>query len=267
MYRRIKTALQNVPNSNHSTEALCDKFSGYLQVDAKYLSVAGKKMAFIWALDYYTHDIIWYELVPKENSQAYLLLFERIRSSNYQLKCLVCDEHKSILHSVNQVFTNASVQICITHYKRNIKHNLDLRQDVNRHFYKDISELLNAKSMKSFSRIGRKLLEKYSSNEQLRSILIDIQRKEAYLTTKIKYGKCPATTNLIECYNKHLDVRVRKLNGFKSYQHARLWLNAYVWMKRTTKLSCCKGKFKHLNGHIPLSFTAKDDLDKVYRLN
>lgn len=41
VYRLVMRALKKIPNSNHVTEVVCDKFSGYLQADAKYISVRG----------------------------------------------------------------------------------------------------------------------------------------------------------------------------------------------------------------------------------
>ncbi|MBL8015214.1 MAG: transposase [Candidatus Doudnabacteria bacterium] len=269
IYRQIKQELVKVPNSNHVTESVCDKYSGYLLVDAKYVSVRGheSKMAFIWAIDYYTHDIVWWMLTSTENSTAYMSLFRRLKSSNYSLKALVCDEHSSILTTVNFVFSDAQVQICTTHYLRNLRYKLNLKNSVDSYFFRDVKSLLTAKSMKIFNSRARMLVANYARYGYLLILIADLQNKETYLTTHTRHPKCPSTTNLIECYNKHLDVRLRKIDGFKSYASAELWLNAYVWLKRTSVLKCCKGKFKRLNGHMPLSFTAKDSLSRIYKLN
>lgn len=210
-----------VPNSNHVTEVVCDKFSGYLQVDAKYISVRGVKMAFIWAIDYYTHDVVWHMLAPSENSLAYLPLFKRLKSAGYELKGLTCDEHPAILGTVNLVFPNAVVQICTAHYLRNIRYKLNLKEQKDIFFLKDLKKLFRSESMKEFSIKGRKMMERYREKHQV-EILADVVRKETYLTTHIRRKRCPATSNLIECYNKHLNARLRKIDGFKSYQNAEL---------------------------------------------
>lgn len=268
VHRRIVSQLKMVPNSNHVTEIVCDKFSGYLQVDAKYVSVKGhdKKMAFIWAIDYYTHDIVWQMLVPSENSYAYLTIFKRLKSAGYQLKGLTCDEHPAILTTVNQVFPRALVQVCTTHYKRNIRKQLDTRNvERDRRFFSGIKELFAAKDMKKFGVIARQMLKEYDE-KKYREILVDIHLKEAYLTSSIRYQRVPNTTNLIEGYNKHLGTRIRKLDGFKSYTSAERWLNAYVMLKRTNRLRTCKGQFKKLNGHSPISLTARDDIEGISML-
>lgn len=224
-------------------------------------------MAFIWAIDYYTHDIVWWILTSTENSAAYISLFRRLKSSNYKLKGLICDEHSSILTTVNFVFSDAPVQICTTHYLRNLRYKLNLRNPVDSCFFRDVKTVLTSRNMKIFNSKARMLVKNYAEHGHLLPLLADLQNKESYLTTHIRHPRCPSTTNLIECYNKHLDVRLRKIDGFKTYQAAELWLNAYVWLKRTSVLRCCKGKFKRLNGHMPLSFTAKDSLSKIYKLN
>lgn len=265
IFRAIKRAMLKVPNSNHVTEVVCDKFSGYLQVDAKYVSVRGKKMAFIWAIDYYTHDIVWNILVPSENTEAYLSLFKRLRSANYHLKALICDDHPAIIPTALSIFRKAKVQICTTHYKRNIRKKLDLRNNTrDKEFWNSIKLLFAAKNFKHWGYLGRGMIDEYGGETKYIGILGDIQRKSYYLTTYITHTKCPSTTNLIEGYNKHLSTRLRKIDGFKTYPSAELWLNAYVWMRRTTPLQCCKGKFKNLNRHTTLSLTARDDLEKIY---
>ena len=81
----VLTALKNVSNSNRITEGLCRKFSGYLMLDAKYVAVKGRKrkMAFIWAIDYYKHDILFSLLVPDETYIAYWNCFsDRLVTDN-----------------------------------------------------------------------------------------------------------------------------------------------------------------------------------------
>lgn len=264
--RIVRSTLLNIPNTNHLTELLCNRFSGYLQVDAKYVSVRGheRKMAFIWLIDYYTHDILLWSLVPTESFEAYYCLFRHLRSIGYQLKTLTCDDHKAIQEACEAVFPNTSIQLCLTHFQRNIQKRLDLRTNLrDRNFFRDIKQLLVSSNTKRFHVTGKQLLTKYIDNRVYLEILVDIDRQTAKLITHLKYLKCPATTNLIEGFNKHLAMRLKGLDGFKSYQGAELWLNGYVFWRRTTPFKSCKGKFKGLNGKISLSLTVKSDIPKV----
>lgn len=242
---------------------------GYLQIDAKYVSVKGhkNKMAFIWAIDYSSHDILWYELVSSETYAAYLHIFKNLKSVGYRPKAIICDELPQIWKSAIEIFPNSKIQLCTVHLKRNIKKSLSMKNSEDVDFFHDIKLLFASKSLKKFANETRNLLQKHSSNRKYVTILRDLVGKEALFTTYLRKTSCPSTTNLIECYNKHLNKRLRKIDGFKSYNNALLWLNAYVHNKRTSKLTCCKGKFKHLNGKLPLSFTARDDRERIYKIN
>lgn len=269
VHRRLLQSMKRVPNSNHITELLCNKFSGYLQVDGKYLPVKGheRKMCFIWAIDYYTHDVLYHMLVPEETVYAYWVMFKFLKRCNYQLQCLICDEHQSILKSVEMVYPRAKVQICLTHYKRNIQKLLDLRYSSrDRRFFQSIKLLFASKSDKQFFSRGKQMLRSYSKNSVYLRILAEISQKTNILTTYLHCQACPATTNLIECYNKHLNGRLRTIDGFKSYDTASLWLNAYVMNRRLKKFECCKEKFKKLNGTASISLSVKDDAPSIYFL-
>lgn len=263
----MQDLLKRVPNSNHITEVLCDKFSGVLLADAKYISVKGydKKIAFMWLLDYHTHDILFWTLAKNETYEAYYWMFKRVKRSGYQIKYLICDEHTAIIQAARFVFRNIPIQICLTHYKRNIQKLLDLRtnnEDIK--FFRDIKALFASRNLKKFHIQGKRLLCRYNKFPLHRKILIDIDNKSDLLLTHYHYLGCPNTTNLIECFNKHLSSRLKSLDGFKSYENACLWLNTYVMLRRTTPFKCCKDKFKELNGKISLSLTAKYDIPKIY---
>lgn len=75
------------------------------------------------------------------------------------------------------------------------------------------------------------------------------------------FKSAPVTTNLIECFNSHLEGRLKSLHHFHSFQHAQLWLNGYVLKRRFSKFVNCKGKFKKFNGQIPLNQSKNPRVD------
>jgi len=87
------------------------------------------------------------------------------------------------------------------------------------------------------------------------NILTNIMSKRIELTNYLLIPNSPNTTNLIEGFNGHLKDRLKSIRGFKSFDSASLWLNAYVLRRRTTKFKACNRKFKHLNGKTPLDST------------
>lgn len=237
-------------------------------VDAKYVVVRPhkRKIAFIWAIDYYTHDIVWSNLVLSENYEAYYWMFKGLKKAGYKPKALICDDHQAIQEAFKSVFPRSLIQVCITHYKRNIQKQLNLREQRDSRFMEDIKKLFNSRSSKQFHSKGKVMVREYSDNAVYQRILVDINQRYERLCKYFEYAKCPSTTNLIEGYNKHLSVRIKGLDGFKSYSTAEVWLNAYVMWRRTTPLKCCKGKFKHLNGKITLGETADWSHSKIYSL-
>lgn len=120
---KINQGLKLVSNSNAVTQGLCKHFSGYLMLDAKYVAVKPhkEKMALIWAVDYYKHDILYYALVPTESYYAYHICLNFLRRIGFQAKCIICDEHDSIIKATNSVFPKARVQLCHTHLLRNMQ--------------------------------------------------------------------------------------------------------------------------------------------------
>jgi hypothetical protein len=71
----------------------------------------------------------------------------------------------------------------------------------------------------------------------------------------------PLTSNLIETFNGHLEDRLASIKGFESYQHAQLWLNAYILKRRFTKFTDCGRKFHRLNGQRPIDQTRNLNID------
>lgn len=269
IHRLVTQALKRVPNSNHVTETVCERFSGYLQVDVKYVSIRAheQKSAFIWAIDYLSHDIVWWVLASNETYEPYYWMFKRLKSAGYQLKTLTCDDHTSIQPSFNTVFPGKPVQICLTHYKRNIQKRLDLRRNPRDcEFFNDVKNMLAANSLRVFHARGETMMWKYSKSSEYLAMLADIDRRFEQLTTHYHYTGGPKTTNLIEGFNKHLAVRLRSMDGFKSYGSAELWLNAYVMLRRTTPFESCKGRFAKLNGTMSLSHTAGWDVPGIYMI-
>lgn len=194
-------------------------------------------------------------------------MFKRLHSADYQLKTLTCDDHSSIQPPFQQVFPHKPVQLCLTHYKRGIQKKLDIRRNSeDQTFFRDIKDVFVSKTLRVFQGRAKSMLVRYSKNPLYLEILLDIHRRFEQLTTHYHYPGGPNTTNLIEGFNKHLAVRLRSMDGFKSYESAAIWLNAYVMLRRTTPFENCKGRFKGLNGTMSLAHTAGWDVPEIYMI-
>jgi transposase-like protein len=230
--------------------------------DAKYVSVKGHKdkMAFIWFLDYYKHDILFSILVRRETYSAYWQGFKLLKRLDYPCKAVIADEHPAIHAAAKDNFPKARFQLCHTHILRNIRSSLDVRHDeYDKRFLMEVAAMFRSKLLPEYSRKATRLVRKYGDESKYLKILAELDRKHEQLVTYLVDKSCPRTSNLIECYNSHLDQRLRAIKGFESYRNAELWLNAYVVHRRITPFTDCSGRFKKLNGEAPLFFTVEDD--------
>jgi transposase-like protein len=243
-----------LPDNTTLTKEYCEGYSGILIVDGKFVKVRGyaQKIPFIYGIDYLTHDIPVIQLSKAESGVAFDTFFEKLKFCNYPLKIVVADDRSSIDTSLKRHFPEALIQRCQGHYVENIRQVLHTRTDeTHRHF---------------FDSLKKHLFEEYINNEKLnealhgllrdrtdhdlmrQTIIMDIHRRRKELFAYTHIPDCPPNTNLIELYNSHLNGRLKTIKGFKSFQGAERWLNAYTIRRRTKNLTDCGPKFKHLNG-------------------
>ncbi len=262
-HARVVAELRALPNSNQLTADHCSRFCGILIVDAKYIKVRGyrKKIPFIFGIDYLTHDIVSALLAPSENQLAYEKFFGITKRIGYSTQIVVADDNGATKPALARIFPRSRFQLCQNHYLENIRQLLRIRTEAEHQTFFFALKRLVFDEHKNFSRLRgvlHYLLIKYALRHPVRQeILLDIERRKFELFAYIKIPRCPRNTNLIELYNSHLNGRLKTIKGFKSFEGARLWLNAYVIRRRTKKLTDCGLTFKHLNGYCSLERTIK----------
>lgn len=263
IYLQIKTVLKQLPRCADITRIYCSHFCGILLVDGKYLYVKkySKKIPVIYGLDYLTHDIPNFIVSRGENYQTLLSFFNSLKLSGYPLKSLVCDDNQNIQLACKQVYSKAIIQICHNHYKENIRRTLGVRSDSTYlNFMSEIEFLFKKRRTKDeFVSIARRIFIKYKSDPKCLNILLDIERRSDVLLAYVNDSCIPRTTNLIECFNSHLEGRLKTIKGFQSMFYARDWLNAYFIKRRLKPFTDCGHKFQKLNGRCSLQMTIKDD--------
>jgi transposase-like protein len=264
-YLRVAKELGGLPDNTLLTGELCDpvRFSGILVLDGKFIKVRGfkAKIPFIYGIDYLTHDIPAGLLAPAEDTAAFRKIFFALKSMRYPLRAVVCDERASIQTALFQAFPRSKVQLCQNHYLENLRRELNIRTDETYlHFFLSLKKHVFTEA-KNDQQISQGLLHVKEAHAQgsayLQSILAEIHERQSELFAYLTIPGCPNNTNLIELYNSHLNARVKSIKGFKSFQAAAIWLNAYLIRRRTKPLTDCEGKFKHLNGHASLELTIK----------
>lgn len=264
-FNKTGSFLEKLPDCADITRAHCSKFCGILVSDGKFVSVRGyeKKIPAFYGIDYLSHDIPTYKLMPSENYEACLNFFRSLRLLNYPLRALVSDDNANIREACLSVYPKAVIQICQNHYLENVRKTLGVRTDpTHTPFMRELEKLFRFKrSMDDFNRCAKNILNEYQDQSICVSIMVDIHRKKNLLLGYLRCKHCPRTTNIIESFNSHLNARLESIKGFKSFKSADLWLNGYFIRRRLKKFTDCKGKFRHLNGKKSIDQTKKYDVD------
>jgi len=263
VYRKVKPLIDSLPHCADLSRGPNLHYCGILLVDGKYVHVKGfkDKIPCIYGLDYLTHDIVHFVLSRGENYQTSLSFFQSLKLLGYPLKALICDDNKNFQLACQRVYPKAVIQICHNHYKENIRRSLMVRSDPNyRPFMFEVEKLFSKRrSQEEFFFVARKILFKFGSDSNCQGILLDIEKRKEVLLAYTLEKHIPRTTNLIECFNSHLEGRLKSLKGFESIHHAKLWFNAYFIRRRLKPFTDCTGQFRSLNGLSSLQVAFQND--------
>lgn len=260
--REYARKVKDLPHNNEITKKYCNRFCGIMVVDGKYVRVKGyeKKIPLLWGLDYLSHDIPVFEFAISESYQAWLKYFGYLKSINYPLAIVVCDDNENIKLAARYMFPRVIIQTCQNHFLENFRKELQVRTDEKyRPFVEDLkTELFSMKlTAKTFRKRAYRLLEKYRDNQICLSYFLRIEKSHHELTAASKVEHAPLTTNIIESYNSHLQARLKSIKSFQSFHTAEQWLNAYILKRRFRPFTDCTKKFRYLNGKSAISMTLK----------
>lgn len=256
--------MDELPDNTWITALYCTRFSGILIVDGKYVKVKGydKKIPFIYGIDYLTHDIVVGLLAPSESEEAFRKFFRLIKTCNYPLQAVVCDDViSSLQYGLFYHYPKANIQLCQNHYIENIRQDLHVRSQNNHtKFFKTVYKhiFLEYKNKRQLNAVLHHMVATQAKKDEVRQqILVDIYKRRHELFAYKTIPHCPKNTNLIELFNSHINARLRAIKGFKSFRGAERWLNAWMIRRRTFPFTDCNEKFKHLNGKTSLELTLK----------
>jgi hypothetical protein len=263
VFKQTRTFLKGIISNLELTTEYVDmnKYSGYLEVDGTYISVGGfrKKLVLIWGIDFATHDIPHYTIGSAENYQTMVAYFKRLHMLGYNLEYLVCDDNQATKLAARYIYPGVIIQTCLKHYREAIKRDLGLKTSGSYlGFYLEIDNLFTRRlSNTEAAWEVQKLYQRYKGDPRCVYWLTDIMQRRDELTNYHMFEHTPDTTNLIECYNSHLKLRVKSIKGFKSLTSAKLWLNGYIIKRRLSNFTSCGKGFKHLNGKCSLQNVLK----------
>lgn len=255
--------LKGLPTCLEVTNKYCEmyKFPGKLVFDGTYVKVKGykKQIPLIWGVDYDTHDFPHSMLVPSENYQACRKYFSDLKTINYTLRYLVCDGNINIKVAAKDIYPNVIIQTCWKHFLENIRNDLGTKtSDRYLNFVEDVEKIYSKRlAIWELIEYVIKIYPKYKEDHRTLEWLNQIMIMREELTNYHNFVDVPNTTNMIEGFNGHLKDRLAGIRGFKSFNSAKYFLNAYVLNRRITKFNSCSKKFKHLNGKTPIDQTIK----------
>lgn len=262
-FLRVVRELALLPKNVDITRQCCEYSSGILIIDGKYIKVRGyvQKIPFIYAIDYETHDVLFGMLVVAEDKPSFRLFFQTLKGLHYPLKIVVADDRTSLSLALKHVYPGVPLQLCLNHYVENIRNALHVRTDpAHHHFFNSLKKYVfdEYDNDEKLNDALQHILTKRCENNLLRqTIVMEIHRRRKELFASKTIPNCPNNTNLIELFNSHFNARLKSLKGFKTREHAELWLNGMLIRRRTKPFTDCGSKFKHLNGKCSLQMSIK----------
>lgn len=252
------------------SQEVCDptKWGGILNLDGKYVKALEMKSSnkntipFIFGIDFLSHDVVYGDVFPSESASAFLTIFRTLKDIGYPLRVVVCDQILPLKSALLSVFPEAQIQLCHTHYFENVRKALKIRTDPTyRHFFNSMMKHIfhlpknHEERVIGFAHVYHVHAK---GNLLLETILADIEAHEEELFFYQTMNDCPATNNMSECYNSHVNGRVKSIKGFQTFHSARLFANAWLLRRRTLPFTDCEVPFKHLNGKCTLEMTIRD---------
>jgi transposase-like protein len=182
----------------------------------------------------------------------------------------VCDDNENIRLAADKIFPGVIIQLCHRHYLANLRKFLDTRNDPKyRIFVQAIKAILGKKrSSEELRVVAGRLVTAFKGDQTVLYVLADLEKRASLLFGYMRFPRTPTTTNLIECFNSHLEGRLKTIKGFQSFKNADNWLNAYYIKRRLTPFKDCGHPFKHLNKHCSLEKTLIniEDLEVLKKL-
>lgn len=268
LWRDVHQAIESYPHCFDVTRLYCQRFCSILLVDGKYIKVGSdRKIPVLYGIDYLTHDIPGYRFAPSESYTSWLKFFASLKLAGYTPCAIVCDDNENIRQAADKIFPGVIIQLCHRHYLANLRKILDTRNEPKyRLFVMAIKRLLAKKRSPTELRVvAGRLVEAYKGDQTILYILADLEKRAPLLFGYMRFARTPTTTNLIECFNSHLEGRLKTIKGFQTFRSADTWLNAYFLKRRLAPFKDCGHPFKRLNGHCSLEKTLSnfDNLEKL----
>lgn len=261
-----------LPENTWLSKEYCDRWSGILNVDGKFVKVRGyeKKIPFIYGVDYHTHDIPVGILAPSENLEAFGKFFGLVKRAGYTPRLVVGDDADALKGALPWAFSGVPFQLCHTHYLENIREALKVRtEEQYQGFFGELAKVM---------RRGKSKEERFFMLGDIEARYASLDKSVGWITQNVRdryhelfafermCDHAPHSNNIIESFNSHVNPRLKALKGFKSFKNAERWMNAWMIRRRTKPFTDCEKPFEHLNGKcgMEMSLKAGKEMPKLY---
>lgn len=265
-YRRVIAEMDQLPDNTWLSATYCNRWSGILHVDGKHIPTKGYvSPRWIWSVDFLQHDFPVGILAPSENLEAFLKFFRLLKTIDYPLQVVICDDVSPLRIAVKQYYPKAKIQLCQTHYVENIRQTLHVRtEDKYLNFFQHLVDQVFALDANQPQRDQAlfHLFQRFGQhNPVVQKVLVDIHVRQTELFQYQLIPHCPRTNNILEAFNSHLKGRLKSIKKFQSFHAAERFMNAYMIRRRTKPFTDCEGYFTKFNGHAPLENTIRKGID------
>lgn len=252
------------------------QWSGYINVDDKYVRLGGKKNMMLVATDK-TGDVVHTELLEVEEQQRIDEFFRFIKEHlHYRFKGVTTDLDEMLEKSIVQELGNdVPHQKCLKHALDNIVKIVELLQkkkrltklkETGRYSAEEYKKAaLEYSEAENIYLTSKKML--YSSEEDVSlELLRELSRYnrkypklceffDRHLEKLLTHQRVPAiskTNNIAENINRQLMRRLKTIESFQSFSTAENYLNLYKNYLRFKPYTDCRGSNKLKNGKSPL---------------
>jgi AraC-like DNA-binding protein len=229
--------------------AIRTRREAHLLIDASYFSGG------LCLILYYDHDVRYVQLYRHSNQEKYTEIKEdlqNLKALGVTLKSVTCDGHKAILKAVRKVFSEAVLQRCLVHVKRQVRNYLSRKPKL-----EQAKELLALSSRITRIRIHPQrtqwlyeLHQWYESNKAfINEQTLNPETGRLWYTHKNLHAACslllsalpdmfhylddeniPATTNRLENYFSHLKEKLTLHRGLR-FEAKKNFIKWYLHFK------------------------------------
>ena len=212
-------------------------------IDAKHISIKGKKYCEYLALDTNIGLIHRYLRQGGECSYGYRAIFAEITKLGYSIKAVVSDGGTGI-YSTLKHYNVELHQRCHIHLLRDLKVGLrmntkHMRKDKRKWFiYSYARLLLGARDIKTREQRLKHWFKTITLMHQphgqgeintIKSFSRTINKAFTFLDHASEVSGIPVTTNIVEGYISRLNTRLKTTRGLKSPANAELLINGIHW--------------------------------------